>query len=180
MRMTKVLCGLVPLGALMMSMSGAGGMEPASQDAARQRLQSAHRAGNFKDAYDGLRELALDPKCDPRKVGEDLHMAIQSLQRLNRVSEIDAFREAVIAVHKANWRLLWRAAHTYQEVPHQGFIISGKFERGQHRGGGQVANAMERDRVRALQLMAQAVPLARQDADRGDVGGFFMAFSHMF
>ena len=180
MRTVKVLPGFLLLGVMLMSVSGAGGVEPASQDTVRQRLQNTLNAGNFKDAYEGLRELTLNPNCDPLKVGDDLQMAVQALQRLNRVSEIDGFREAVIAVHKANWRLLWKAAQTYQQVPHQGFIIAGKFERGRHRGGGEVANAAERDRVRALQLMAEAAALARQDAQRAEVAGFFLAFGQMF
>ena len=46
----------------------------------------------------------------------------------------------------------------------------GKFERGRHRGGGQLVNASERDRVRALQLMVQAMPLAQQDDDHAGGG----------
>ena len=31
----------------------------------RQNYMKAYTAGNYKDAYDGLRKLALDPKDDP-------------------------------------------------------------------------------------------------------------------
>ena len=50
-----------------------------------------------------------------------------------------------IKVHKENWRLLWAAAQHYMNIPHQGFIVAGKFYRGKHRGGGKVVNA---DRAR--------------------------------
>ena len=43
------------------------------------------QAGNFNDAYKGLRALCLDPKNDPFQVGKDLHLAVQALQRLGRV-----------------------------------------------------------------------------------------------
>ena len=180
MRIARLLQCLVPVGVMLMSVPGAGGVEPASHDAVRQRLQKSFQAGNFKDAYEGLRELTLNPNADPRQVGGDLQLAIQALQRLNRVGEIDAFREAVIAAHKQNWRLLWTAAQTYLQVQHQGFIIAGKFERGQHRGGGEVANAMERDRVRALQLMVQAMPLAQKDDDRAGAASFMLSLAGMW
>ena len=180
MRMTQGLLWLLVTGVMVMSVSAAGGAEPGSQTAARQRLRQAFEAGNFKDAYEGLRELALNPNADPRQVGDDLQLAIQALQRLNRVNEIDAFREAVISAHKQNWRLLWTAARTYLEAQHQGFIIAGKFERGQHRGGGEVANAIQRDRVRALQLMVEALPLAQKDDDRAGAASFMLSLAEMW
>ena len=64
-------------------------------------------------------------------------MAVDCLQRLNRVDEIDALLEESFAVHKANWRLLASAAQNYMNIPHQGFIVAGKFYRGNHRGGGR-------------------------------------------
>ena len=50
------------------------------------------------------------------------------------------------------------AADSYVKFDHFGFIIAGRFARGSHRGGGEVANAWDRDRVRALQLMVQSLP----------------------
>src|SRR5215472_7544222 len=81
--------------------------------AQRDNLMKTFRDGNFRDAYEGLRKLALDPKDDPAKVGEDLSTAITCLQRLGRSDEIDDFREAVIDAHKGNWRLLQTAAESY-------------------------------------------------------------------
>src|SRR5262245_16985224 len=72
----------------------------------RAALTKTMKAGNFKDAYDGLRKLALDPQNDKAQVGSDLELALQCLQRLGRLDEVDDFREAVIAVHKQNRRLL--------------------------------------------------------------------------
>ena len=69
--------------------------------------------GNYKDAYEGYRALALDPRTDPNRVGSDLQQAVTCLAQLGRVDEIDDFREAVIAVHKDNWRLLQAAAESY-------------------------------------------------------------------
>src|SRR3712207_1040733 len=87
--------------------------EPATPAQRREAAVKAFHAGNFKEAYDGLRKLALDPADDPTKVGDDLHLAIQALQRLGRVDEADAFREGVVQAHKKNWRLLAAAARSY-------------------------------------------------------------------
>ena len=95
----------------------------------RETLTKNHKDGNFKDAYEGLRKLALDPKDDPLKVGADLDLAIDCLIRLGRVDEIDDFREAVIKVHDKNWRLLQTAANGYVANPnrrnnlHYGYIV---------------------------------------------------------
>ena len=91
--------------------------------------------------------------------------------------ESDEFREAVIEVHKENWRLLDAAARSYVEIDHQGFMVAGKFQRGPHRGGGRYVYAAQRDRVRALQLMQAALPLAIKDDDRAAAGQFFLRFA---
>src|SRR5688572_10875306 len=79
--------------------------KPLSQDQRRDAAHKANRDGNYKDAYEHARRLALDEKADPLKVGTDLELGIACLRQLGRVDEVDAFREAVLAVHGNNWRL---------------------------------------------------------------------------
>ena len=148
--------------------------EPAPTQQDRDAIHKKMTDGNFKDAYEGYRRLALNKSDDPKKVGDDLHEAILCLLRLGRVDEIDGFREKVIEVHKADWRLLLVAANSYFEVEHNGQIIAGKFSRGFSRGGGQWANAFEHDRVRALQLMQQAFPLLDADSDGAAKADFYI------
>ncbi|HZU35120.1 MAG TPA: hypothetical protein VFA18_04385, partial [Gemmataceae bacterium] len=164
----------------------------------RGRWMAAYQAGNYRDAYDGLRKLALDPNDDPRRVGEDLTTALSCLQQLGRQDESDDFLEAVIAVHKKNWRLLEAAAESYAADPHFGFIVAGKFHRGGHRGGGRLVNSIQRDRVRALQLMEQAQGLISKNASekgsdplnsggltpfrtrtKNEVADFYLHFAHI-
>lgn len=130
--------------------------------------------GNFKEAYDGMRKLTLSAEVDPKQVGPILREAIECLQRLGRVDEIDAYREAVIEKHAGNWHLLAAAAESYMKVEHGGFMIAGEFHRGRHRGGGKVVSAAARDRVRALQLLTRAVPLAADDSARSEVSQMFL------
>ncbi len=147
----------------------------------RETLMKAFHAGNFKEAYEGLRKLALDPGNDPAKVGQDMTTAITCLQRLGRSGEIDDFREAVVSAHKGNWRLLETAAESYvsTQMEHFGFIIAGKFQRGSHRGGGRYVDTMERDRTRALQLMHEALPLIAKANDKLVLARFHLNFAHI-
>ncbi|QDU46069.1 MG2 domain protein [Symmachiella dynata] len=142
-------------------------------------VQKLFNEGNYKEAYDDFRRRALLKDANPREVGTDLLMALNCLQRLNRVNEIDAFRDEVIAQHADNWRLLKAAAQSLQNGPHYGFMIAGEFERGQHRGGGQHASSQQRDRVRALQLMQQAMPLLDEEISKPEVAQFYRDFANM-
>src|SRR5208337_4414434 len=92
--------------------------------------------------------------------------------------ELDAFREAVIEVHKDNWRLLQAAAESYLNDPeHFGFIVAGEFHRGPHRGGGRYVSVLERDRVRALQLLVQGLERARSNPDRPGAGRYLLTLA---
>ena len=91
------------------------GVLDARPPASRELCDKLAQQGNYKDAYDGYRALALDPKDDPTLVGRDLQQAISCLMNLGRVDEIDAFREAVIEVHSGNWRLIQAAAAVLPE-----------------------------------------------------------------
>lgn len=150
------------------------GEDPVKDPAALQKL---YQDGNYREAYQGYRALALDPQADPRQVGSYLNMAHACLQNLGDLEEVDDFREQVIAVHAGNWRLLHAAAESYLTIEHWGYRVAGKFHRGGKRGGGEVVNAVERDRVRALQLLVQAMPLAQQDHAHAEVAKLFFTLA---
>ena len=151
----------------------------ASLSAERDRYQKLYDDGNYKDAYDGFRKLTLDATDDPLRVGSDLDMALNCLRQLGRLDEIDELRENAVQVHAQNWRLLEAAADSYLNFDHFGFIVAGKFSRGPHRGGGEAVNSMERDRVRAMQMMAQAIPLVQNEPKKVEAANFWMAMSRM-
>ncbi|MBS0265766.1 MAG: alpha-2-macroglobulin, partial [Planctomycetes bacterium] len=152
--------------------------EPVPQSR-RDAFRKAQQAGNFQVAYDGFRKLALNPQDDPLQVAADLQAGIECLQQLGRIPETDEFREAVVAAHSQNWRLLVAAAQSYQLTTHHGFLIAGKFERGSHRGGGRLVMAEQRDRVRGLQLLtaAQALLQKNRDVKPAQVGQFYLKFA---
>ncbi|MBW3597623.1 MAG: alpha-2-macroglobulin [Planctomycetes bacterium] len=152
-------------------------LSAAMQAPDRQQLHQEFRNGNYRDAYEGLRKILLDPETDPRHIAEDLNLAVQALNQLGRTDEIDELLEGAIDAHDNQWRALQAAAQQYLSIVHQGFMIAGEFHRGHHRGGGKVVNSVERDRVRALQLLEQASPLAMKDDLKNDVAQFYFTLA---
>jgi uncharacterized protein YfaS (alpha-2-macroglobulin family) len=179
----KVRAKVLGVAVLALGLAAGVGMNFISADdnqTQRDKCLKTMKDGNSKDAFEGFKKLALDPKDEPGKVTEDMNNAIQCLQRLSRIDEIDGFREKVAETHAKNWRLLSGAAQSINNYQHHGFIVAGKFERGHHRGGGRYVSAQARDRVRALQLMTQAMDLAKDDPAKNEVAAFYMQFSQMF
>jgi len=177
MKFRTVACVVAAAVALGMACLGiaAGGRTPAERRAAAHK---AFDSGNFNDAYKTFAALATDGDDDTAAVPEDLNYALQSLQRLGRVDEIDAVREKTVAAHPKNWRLLAQAAQSLQHGEPYGFVVAGQFYRGGRRGNdGRQVNAMARDRVRALQLLRDAVKLTANEPDRFAVANLYFQFA---
>ncbi|MGO8703189.1 MAG: alpha-2-macroglobulin family protein [Candidatus Brocadiia bacterium] len=172
MKRKTFLCALLSVPALVLMTFAAAPEKP--DRAAAWKLMND---GNFKEAFDGFSALALDPADDQVQVGSDLAQAVECLRRLNRVGEFDAFIEKVILAHKDNGLLLFAAAEDYRVVDHQGSIVAGSFVRGPHRGGtARYVSAYERDRVRALQLMVQAMGAEKAEKLGGQ---FYFSLANM-
>ncbi len=155
------------------------GAEDAAHLQIRRQAQEAYTDGNWQDAFELYRQLSLATNADPNMVGPDFTRAWQCLRQLNRLQELDGFREAVIERHTANWRLLLAAARSYSQNNHWGYMIAGEFQRGHHRGGGKYVNAVARDRVRALQLLQQAMAPAELDLKKAEAAAFYMEFARI-
>ncbi|MBN2302501.1 MAG: alpha-2-macroglobulin, partial [Lentisphaerae bacterium] len=143
----------------------------------RQQAQQMNKDGNFQEALDIFMKLALNTNNHPDMVGLDFNEAINNFSRLNRSDEIDDFREQVVSTHPDNWRLLEQSALSYFNGIHYGYIIAGKFHRGHHRGGGRYVNSIERDRVRALQLMDKGRDKSANERDKAALAQFYMSFA---
>ena len=143
----------------------------------RQRAAQLQKDGNFQESLQLFRKLTIIPE-NSNRVNEDLANAVHCLQRLGRIPEFDELVENTVAAHSENWRLLSAAARQYLSIQHQGHMIAGEFERGPHRGGRDSVHAIERDRLRALQLMVQALPLVADDDNKSDVAGFHWNLAH--
>lgn len=158
---------------------GASNLRNESLDAMRKKAEKASADGNYSEAYSLYEKLCLDPKDDPLRVGQDLAQAISLLNRLNRANEADALREKIINIHNANWRLLHAAGQSYFNENHYGYIVAGEFQRGSHRGGGRQVSSWRRDRVRALQLMTQALAAIGGEDNSGETASFHLNFADM-
>ncbi len=143
----------------------------------RKQAQKAFQDGNWKEAYQLYRNLCLEVTNESNIVGNDLLQAWYCLRNLNRLSEFDGFREDVIAKHRDNWRLLQAAARSYHQNNHWGYMVAGEFLRGAHRGGGRYVNSIQRDRVRAMQLMSRALNLSFKDPAKNEVANFHLEFA---
>ncbi|MDT8389844.1 MAG: MG2 domain-containing protein [Lentisphaeria bacterium] len=164
------------LGASLLSFSVSAAEDGVTEK--RARAEKLQREGNHKEAYDIFRELALDKDAAQ---ASDINQATACLNSLGRQDELDALWTAAADTHAGNWRLLRVLATRYYNGNHYGFMISGEFKRGNHRGGGRWADATERDRGRALQLLEQARGLALKDADAqgGEIGSFFVEYARI-
>jgi uncharacterized protein YfaS (alpha-2-macroglobulin family) len=145
----------------------------------RAQVAKSYDEGNFKQAFEAFRTKALDPQADPRAIGEEFPRAIDALNRLGSIDQVDKLLDDLVAVHPANWRMLWVAARAYIQLPHFGYVIAGRFERGHHRGDGQSVQCTERDRARALQLVQRAMAGARADEHHAEVAKFYLDVAKM-
>ncbi len=162
MKLVRPLLLVAVIAAL--ALTSALALEP-NEKARRDKAAQLMRDGNWKEAYDIYADLATDPKGDAMQAPVDLSNAVQCLNQLGRIGEFDAFVEKAVAAHENNWQLLRGAAQQYMSVNHQGVVVAGEFVRGPHRGGhAKWVNVFERDRVRALQILEQALALVGNDA----------------
>jgi uncharacterized protein YfaS (alpha-2-macroglobulin family) len=150
----------------------------------RAKAQRDMTAGNFNDAYKAFSALALDPANTGAPAGEDLTHAWSCLQSLAREDEADELFEKAVTAHARDWPFLQVAASQINSTNHWGFIIAGKFYRGNRHGNdGRYVSSFARDRLRALQLMDQARGLLEAakvpETDRSAAADFYFAFANI-
>ncbi len=147
---------------------------------ADQRMSAAKlkNDGNWKEAYAIYSKLVMDKSNHGKDLASDYQNAVDCLRRLQRHSELDAFRKQAVDLHAQDFWLLSKAADLLISETKYGFIVAGEFQRGNRRGGGQPANATERDRVEALQLMDRARKrIPQTDLTDNDRANFFHSFA---
>ena len=148
-------------------------LEAGAQEAplARGERDQLIQRGMWREALDHYAEKLL-PISDASS-GVDLEQVVESLRQLDAWSEFDEIMEGAVSTHPENPELLIAAAAAYQGAPHAGQIIAGDFIRGggQRFGRGPPGMNVEasaghfvstefRDRVRALQLLREALTRA--------------------
>ena len=137
---------------------------PSSAGISREKANKLRKQGDWKDALAIDRELL--EKVDDGKSWKDLENALQALGRLRQINLADELLEGAVRGHPENWALFREAAESYHHLQHLGFLLDGDFHRGHRRGGGRYVTCSGRDRVRAIQLVLQAI----EKAGAGDGG----------
>ncbi|MCE5325169.1 MAG: alpha-2-macroglobulin, partial [Planctomycetaceae bacterium] len=179
-RMKKLVTSILVLAVAGMSLVTLEAQQAQTPSGLRARAQKLQRDGNWKEAYELFARLAKKDSNDLALTGGDLSNAVSCLGNIGRYDQADEFIEAVIKARATEWRVLQAAAQIYlNALPHYGYTIAGKFERGDHRGGGQYIDSYERDRVRSLQLMQQAMEQIKADDAKYEVASFYDNLSQM-
>ena len=172
---SRVLVGSVIFSIALVSAAFVWSQPPKSTDQLRADSIKLQKDGNFKEAFDGFRQLILEERHRSKPDHLDVRNAIISLQRLNRWAEADKLLDSATVIHDGDWRILQEVADQIARIPKQGKIIAGEFERSAFgRRQGRVVNSMDRDRVRALQLMRQAAVLAEKKATANESAALHM------
>ncbi|MBA4030225.1 MAG: hypothetical protein C0478_04935, partial [Planctomyces sp.] len=117
------------------------------------------KQGNFKRALELVEPQLLNPQTPPEAAAKFLQQAVQCLTRLDRVAETDALLEKTIAVHSKKFEVLSSAGGIYLSLPSNGQVVGGVYSRGNSDGQGRAVWTSDRDRVRALQLLKEALRL---------------------
>jgi alpha-2-macroglobulin len=133
--------------------------------------------GDFRDALEIYRKLVLDESNSGAPLGEDLGMAVQCLNRLQRQEEIDALLQEAIDAHPEDWYVYWKSAELVIAAPSRGWLIAGEFHRGTRRGGGEFIDVTERDRAQAVIWMNEARALRPEQIDEAIKADFFKSFA---
>ncbi|MEE2676106.1 MAG: MG2 domain-containing protein [Planctomycetota bacterium] len=143
----------------------------------RNEAKKLYDDGNYKEAYEAYIKIATDPKAGGQPLVRDLSVLYQCIQRMRYYSQWENLIEKVIAAHSNDWRVLQAVAGQYRSAPKYGIIIDNKFQRAPQRMSGAARNSQERDRIRSLQLLNQAMPLALQDSNKSDTSKFLVQFA---
>ena len=141
----------------------AAAMEVSSELSAAKQLQ---KDGNYQEALTAFKAILEKGEQRSHELVQAYSASLQCFEQLNRVHLLDDFREPLADKYSDDWRMLAAIAQSYVEEDGGGYLISGEFRRGYHRGGGKVVNAFARDHVRALQLFHRALNLVEDDPEQ--------------
>ncbi len=146
----------------------------------RERFEKLLSAGNYKEAYEGFRSLALNARTEPDRVGTDLKKAIQCLKKLEATRRGRALhrggRRRSIARTGGCSRRRPRATSTTWNLSSTGSPSSSRTDHAPGRDGTRIWR-LERNRSRAVQLLIQGMDRVRSDPDRKAAGLYFLTLA---
>ncbi len=118
----------------------------------------------WKETYEGLESLLFDGQTRPEfQNTTPLFMATMSLRQLNREDETDAFLNRVLERYADDWRARMIVVTQMLQQSTQVCRVGEKYYRGKWMDGGEWLSSERRDRVRALQILRDTLPLLEKD-----------------
>lgn len=128
---------------------------------------------------------ALTQSENQKYLRDILKARIEALIELNDLSKTDDFLSKFETVYSASWRALQAAAGEWIKLPGEGWVVEGKFIRGdgeryrmsnqsKHGESWRFASSIERDRIHACQLMERCRRLLAEEEDSVAVGWFYL------
>lgn len=170
-------------GVLVIAMTRPGVSQPTDEPPVGTLAQAdaLFNRAQWNEAFAIYKSLATQPDTPVDSTIHAFNKALDCLNRLGRLEEIDPLRTQVIQTHAQRWQVLEAAGQSFLTNIHQGYRVAGEFKRGFPRGGGaEILDATDRDRVQALRLFRQALPLALEDDQRSLVAQFLLRFGRAF
>ena len=143
----------------------------------RKQAAKLQKDGNWKDAFQVYESLLLERADNGQGGADDLKNAWVCLSRMRQSKLVDDLLEKVVEKYPEDWRILVSAARVYNQIPKWGMMIDDEFIRESRSGGGKQVNTRERDRVRSLSLMEQALNVSADEEDKKALGSFYFEFA---
>jgi len=129
----------------------------------RDAAAKLYNDGNYKEAFEAYRNLVLSKESNLEPLYNDLSMANSALSSAGNQGDMDELLEAVLRARPGQWKVNQAVGYAYSFIPHNGTIVAGKFTRGRVDGNGKYVDSTERDRIRSLQLLVEAIPMSASE-----------------
>lgn len=175
MRSRMLLCSVLTATIFLLAGSALVFSQPRPTAASiRSQAETLRQQGNFQEGLTKYRQLLSEPRFANDAKPSDVSGAFECLQRLNKYSEADAVLESAADNNARSWRVLQEIAQKYRQLPHQGTIVAGEYQRGVYGRQGRRVTSVERDFTRSLQLYEQARQIVEREASQRDAGQFYL------
>ena len=121
--------------------------------------------GNYAEAYVIFKKILADKTSDKYTVITAFDKAFQCQQNLGNINEFDGLLESTIKLHGRDLDVAVSIVNHFNYVPNWGFLVDGKFHRGQNRGirGARYVNIDPRDRIQSVQILLEAIKNAESN-----------------
>ena len=152
----SVACSLLVIASLAIL---AGAQQTREPTKVREQAVKLQQQGNWKDALELFRGLLEDASNSGAVASKDLQRAVECLQHLGSLDQLDGLLKRVVQVHSQDWRVLTTAAQALMEAPHEGMVVDQVWVRAPQtvHMRGRWLSATEQDRQQALQWLVQAL-----------------------